>query len=425
MREDFLHYIWRYQKFNIPSAKTVTGLPVQIIKPGFGHTNAGPDFLQAKVKIGDVEWAGAVEIHIKASDWNRHRHQNDAAYQNVILHVVWTADEAILHPDGTEIPTLELKNCVNLNLLNSYKNLVESNNEIACASQWPEVDSMYKTEMLERVLVERLNEKAEKASVFFEHSGQNWEEVSYFMLLSAMGFKVNQHPFERLATILPYSLIKKIKHHPALLEAALFGAAGFLTQDFEEEYPNQLKKDWQFLQHKHHQMLSTTMELHEWRFLRLRPANFPTIRIAQLAALLHKLPFLFDAFVLDLDPKKLQNEFKVTPNHYWEKHFQFDKPTQTKNKQPGQSSIQLLLLNTIPPLLAFYAKSIGEEKYIEQAIQFLGTLKSENNFITRKFQDLGSTIRTSFDSQAYIQLHNAHCNPKKCLSCSVGISIMK
>lgn len=200
---------------------------------------------------------------------------------------------------------------------------------------------------------------------------------------------------------------------------------GFCQMIFEDEYPNQLRKDWQFLQHKHHQMLSTTMELHEWRFLRLRPANFPTIRIAQLAALLHKLPSLFDAFVLDLDPKKLLNEFKVSPNTYWDTHFQFDKPAQAKSKKIGQTSIQLLLLNSIAPLLAFYAKSIGEEKYIEQAIQFLGTLKAEKNFITRKFEDLGSTIKTSFDSQAYIQLHNAYCNPKKCLSCSVGIAIMK
>lgn len=425
MREDFLHYIWRYQKFDSSDLKSVDDIPVQVIKTGLLHANAGPDFQQAKLKIGDVEWAGAVEIHVKASDWNRHQHQNDPNYENVVLHVVWKADKEILHPDGTAIPTLELKNRVDLDLLHSYKRLLDAPEEIACEHHWQEVDELYKSEMRERVLVERLYEKSEKARNHFDEVRQDWEELSYFLLLSSMGFKVNQHPFERLATVLPYSFVRKIKHHPALLEAAFFGAAGFLEEDFVEEYPNQIKKDWQFLQHKHAKELNSVMKKHEWRFLRLRPANFPTIRLAQLTQLIHQLPSLFDAFVLDLDSKKLLKDFTVSPNTYWENHFQFEVESKTKSKKIGSTSIQVLLINIIPPLLAFYAKNVGEEKYIDLAIQFLQELKAEKNFITKKYQELGASIQSAFDSQAYIQWHNSYCMPKKCLSCSVGLSILK
>ncbi len=425
MREEFLHYIWRYQKFNSSDLKTVENIPVQVIKTGMSHNNAGPDFQQAKIKIGEVEWAGAVEIHIKASDWNRHKHQRDPNYEGVILHVVWKADEKILHPDGTAIPTIELKNRVDLELVHSYKRLVNAPEEIACTPHWPLVDEMYKSEMRERVLVERLFDKSEKARKHFETVKYDWEEISYFMLLSAMGFKVNQHPFERLATVLPYAFVKKIKHHPALVEAALFGAAGFLDQPYADDYPNKLITDWQFLQHKHSAVVDTTMQKHEWRFLRLRPANFPTVRLAQLAQLLCQLPTLFSAFVLDLDTEKLIEDFKVSPHAYWKNHFQFDVESKDKSKKIGGSSIKVLLINTIPPLLAFYAKSVGDDTYIDKAIKFLNELKSEKNFITKKYQALGASLRSAFDSQAYIQLHNAYCMPKKCLSCSVGLSILR
>jgi hypothetical protein len=425
MKEDFLHYIWRYQKFDSSDLTTVDAVPVQVIKTGVSHMHAGPDFQQAKIKIGEVEWAGAVEIHIKASDWNRHQHQNDPNYENVVLHVVWKADKQILHPDGTAIPTLELKNRVDLELLHSYKRLIDAPEEIACAPQWPEVDEMYKAEMREKVLVERLYEKSEKARKHFDEVKHDWEELSYFMLLSAMGFKVNQHPFERLATVLPYSFVKKIKHHPALLEAAIFGAAGFLDQAYVDEYPTRLKKDWRFLLHKHSEVLSSNMQQHEWRFLRMRPANFPTIRLGQLAQMIYQLPSLFDAFVLDFDAEKLIKDFNVNPNAYWESHFQFDAESQKKSKKIGASSIQVLLINTIAPLLAFYAKNVGEEKYIDHALKLLNNLKAEKNFITKKYQALGASVQSAFDSQAYIQMHNAYCIPKKCLSCSVGLSILK
>lgn len=425
MKEDFLHYVWRYQKFDAQHLKTTDGEAVQTIKTGFAHSNSGPDFQQAKVLIHEIEWNGAVEIHIKASDWNRHNHQHDPNYENVVLHVVWQNDKPIKHPDGTNIPTIELKDRVDYSLIDKYQALQSSRDEIPCAAQWAEVSSLHKSEMLEKVLVERLYQKSEKAKVHFEKGTQNWGQASYFMLLSAMGFKVNQHPFERLAEILPYGLVKKYSAQIFQLEALLFGASGFLAQDFVDEYPKQLKKEWEFLCHKHQATLGSGMHLQEWRFLRLRPANFATIRIAQLAQILHRIPSLFDAFVIDLDVKRIQKQLHVTVSDYWMNHYQFDKESAFRKKKLGQNSIKTLVINCIPPLLALYANSVGEEKYMDKAISLLNDLKAEKNYITKKYASLGEEIKSAFDSQAMIQLHNEYCQPKRCLSCSIGLSIMK
>ncbi|WP_375581088.1 DUF2851 family protein [Marivirga tractuosa] len=425
MKEDFLHYVWRYQKFDKNELETSDGASIKTIKTGFAHSNSGPDFQQAKILIDEMEWNGAVEIHIKSSDWNRHHHQTDPNYENVVLHVVWKNDEPIKHLDGSRIPTVELKDRVNYDLIKKYQKLQSSPDEIPCAGQWTEISDLYKSEMLEKALVERLHQKSEKAKSHFEQGSQNWDQASYFMLLSAMGFKVNQHPFEHLAEILPYQLIKKYSSSIFQLEALLFGASGFLVQDFEDEYPTKLKKEWEFLKHKHIATLGSGMHLHEWRFLRLRPANFPTIRLAELAQILNVFPSLFDTFVIDLNLKILQKRFKVKVSDYWLNHYQFDKESKFRNKQFGQNSIKTLIINCIPPLLALYANSVGEEKYMDKAIGLLNDLKAEKNYITKKFEDLGEDLKSAFDSQAMIQLHNEYCQPKKCLDCSIGLSILK
>lgn len=425
MKEDFLHYLWRYQKFDKNELKTIDGARVQTIKTGFAHSDAGPDFQQAKILIDEMEWNGAVEIHIKSSDWNRHNHQQDPNYENVVLHVVWKNDKAILHPDGSKIPTIELKDKVDFDLIEKYQNLQSSQDEIPCAGHWPAVSDLHKSEMQEKALVERLYQKSEKAKMNFDLGAQNWEQASYFMLLSAMGFKVNQHPFEHLAEILPYQILKKYSSSIFQVEALLFGAAGFLEYDFEDEYPNQLKKEWQFLNHKHQAILGSEMNRTEWRFLRLRPANFPTIRLAELAQIVNSFPSLFDTFVIDLNLKNIQKQLKVKVSDYWMSHYQFDKKSKFRKKQLGANSIKNIVINCIPPLLALYANSVGEEKYMDKAIALLSDLNAENNYITKKFSSLGEEIRSAFDSQAMIQLHNEYCQPKKCLDCSIGLSLLK
>lgn len=425
MKEDFLHYVWRYQKFDSTDLKTTDGALIKTIKTGFAHAHAGPDFQQAKILIDEMEWNGAVEIHIKSSDWRRHQHQADPNYENVVLHVVWKNDEPIKHPDGSKIPTIELKGRVDYHLIEKYQKLQISQDEIPCAGHWTEIKTLHKSEMMEKALVERLYQKSEKAKIHFEAGTQDWDQVAYFMLLSAMGFKVNQHPFERLAEILPYKMIKKYSSTIFQLEALLFGMSGFLEKDFKEEYPKQLKREWEFLKHKHQGVLVNEMHRHEWRFLRLRPANFPTIRLAELTQILHVFSSLFDAFVIDMDLKTIQKGLKVKVSNYWLNHYQFDKESKICNKQLGQNSIQSIIINSIPPLLALYANSVGDEKYMDKAIKLLNDLKAENNYITKKFSDLGEEIKSAFDSQAMIQLHNEYCQTKKCLACSVGLSILK
>ncbi|WP_340153261.1 DUF2851 family protein [uncultured Marivirga sp.] len=424
MKEDFLHYVWRYQKFNKIDLETTDGGLVKTIKTGFAHHNSGPDFQHAKILVDEMEWNGAVEIHIKSSDWNRHHHHHDPNYENVVLHVVWQNDKPIQHPDGSKIPTIELKDRVDYTLIEKFEKLQNSQDEIPCAGHWFEVSDLHKSEMLEKVLVERLHRKSEKAKTHF-FGTQNWDQASYFMLLSAMGFKVNQHPFEHLAEILPYSLIKKYRANVFQLEALLFGCSGFLNSSFEDSYPNQLKKEWEFLKHKHHATLGSPMNVHEWRFLRLRPANFPTIRLAELAQILHIFPSIFDSFVIDLNLKSIQKRMKVKVSDYWLNHYQFDKESKFRKKQLGENSIKTLIINCLPPLLALYANSVGEEKYMDKAIQLLNGIKAEKNYITKKFSDLGEEITSAFDSQAMIQLHNDYCQPKKCLDCSIGLSILK
>ncbi|SMG39257.1 Protein of unknown function [Marivirga sericea] len=425
MKEDFLHYVWRYQKFDKSDLVSTDGSKVKTINAGFGHTHAGPDFQQAKVFIDDIEWNGAVEIHIKSSDWNRHKHQLDPSYENVILHVVWQNDKPIQHPDGSNIPTIELKNRVDYSLIEKYQQLKSSKDEIPCTKHWIQTSDLFKIEMFEKVLVERLHQKSNKVKKHFEEVCQDWDQASYFMLLSAMGFKVNQHPFERLAEVLPFSLLKKYSSSIFQLEALLFGAAGFLSQDFEDDYPNELRQEWQFLKHKHKSVFSGEMNAHEWRFLRLRPANFPTIRIAELAQILHISPSLFDAFVINMDLKVIQKKLRATLSDYWLNHYQFDRQSKFRLKQLGQTSLKTLIINCIPPLLALYAKSIGEDKYMDKAITLLNDIKAEKNYITKKFTVLGKETKSAFDSQAMIQLHNEYCQPKKCLDCSIGLSIFK
>ncbi|WMN07095.1 DUF2851 family protein [Marivirga arenosa] len=425
MKEDFLHYVWRYQKFDNKNLLTTQKLSLKIIKTGFPHTDSGPDFKQAKIRIDDIEWNGAVEIHIKSSDWNRHEHQHDESYQNVVLHVVWQNDLAIHHPDGSLIPTLELKDRIDIDLIEKYNQLQKSKDHIPCASQWPKVDSILKSQMFEKALVERLLNKSEKAKSMFENEVQDWEQASYFMLLSAFGFKVNQYPFERLAELLPYQIIKKYRSSVFQLEALLFGAAGFLEFDFRDEYPNQLKNEWHFLRHKHAEVFQKELKFLEWKFLRLRPANFPTIRIAQLAQIFHLFDSLFEAFVIETNAKILLKRLKVGVSDYWMNHYQFDKLSTSKNKQLGANSIKIVVINTIPPLLASYANSIVEEKYMDKALSILKELKPENNYITKKFTVINTEFNSAFDSQAAIQLHNEYCQPKRCLDCTIGLSLLK
>lgn len=419
MKEAFLHYVWQYQQFESNNLETVDQEVLRVLKTGFHNTDAGPDFLEAKLKIGSLEWSGAVEIHVCSSDWYRHGHDNDPNYQNVVLHVVWEDDQPISYADKRKIPTIVLKNKVSLGLIHYYEELIKSRAEIACANSWPAHNPFIVKQMLESSLVERLHQKSLKATTYFAYTRDDWEATTYYMLLSAFGFKVNAHGFERLAYLLPYELIRKYKTQAEVLEVLFFGVAGFLEEQVKGSMKQKMKKEWEYLRHKH--KLDSIMAKHEWNFLRLRPANFPTTRLSQVVALMQNIESLFQSFVLHANVASLKRSLKLKGRDIWH----MENPDQIIWTRIGEQSIHHLIMNVCSPMLALYAKKLDDISFMEKAFNILEELKPEDNKITRKYTQLGEHLKSAYESQAFLQLYSSYCQPKRCLNCKVGLAIMK
>jgi hypothetical protein len=424
MKESFLHFIWQLQYFHKTNLTTCEGDELQIIFPGILNSDAGPDFSNAKIRIGNIEWFGNIEIHVKSSEWYQHAHQNDPSYLNIILHVVWSNDKNILHNDGTPIPTIELKGRVEENLIIKYSTMVNSPEVIPCHQQLPYISDIHKTTMLDRVLTRRMENKALEVNKILKRNNFDWEETAYQMLARNFGFKINSDPFLMLSQSIPIKILLKHSNNQRQIEALLFGQAGFLEQNFNDEYPALLKKEYTFLSHKY--MLSAgKLSEFQWKFLRIRPANFPTVRIAEFASLIYKIPNLFSSFIEFEDPEQIYKLLDLSLFEYWDDHYYFDKKVVKKKKKIGRASIENIILNTIVPILVCYAKEKDNNEYIERAISFLESLPAENNRITRLWGTEGLSVDNAFDSQALIELYNNFCKRKNCLNCTIGINILK
>ena len=420
MKEQVLHFIWEHQYFKITKAVTLEGLPIQVIKPGKPHINSGPDFEQAKLFIGDVEWNGDVEIHVNSSAWNTHKHQLDRAYNKVVLHVVWVDDKPVFRQDGTRLPTLVLAPLVDKSILLKTENLLNTIEPIPCATQLPSVENIIITNEINRAFVKRLERKANVITKELINTKGNWEEVAYQSLMRQMGMKINSEAFYELALIIPYSLIRKYTKSVFKLEALLFGASGLLGMNSKDEYVLKLKNEYDFLVHKH--KMYRGMSLEQWKFLRLRPANFPTLRLAQAAALLADASSLFALFIENSDTIKLTN-FKVS--EYWETHYRFGVLAKKKMPTFGHASLDLLLINVVAPLLTAYGKSIDEPLYVEKALNLLSGLKPEKNKIISKWEEFIPKAVNAGETQGLIELYNENCRSKKCLSCGIGFNLIK
>lgn len=423
MQESFIHFLWKFQYFDKYHLTTVHAEPIQVLHPGNPNTDAGPDFNHARIMVDGIEWAGNVEIHIKSSDWIAHEHHTNKAYDNVVLHVVWQADRDIYRNDGTLIPTLELANKANLNLLNRYKFLLESQDSIPCASQFNAVGDIYKMQALDKALMQRLQQKAAFVKELLLFNQNDWEATTYQLLARNLGFKINSEPFLALAKALPLKLLQKHSHDLLQMEALLFGQAGFLEGEYEDAYRQSLQKEYAFLCHKYG-LSSARLPLHMWKFLRLRPANFPTLRIAHLAALLQKHKNIFTHFIHSKSLKDITALFTITPSLYWQTHYIFDKSTKA-TVQMGKTNQENILINTVVPLLVCYAKEKGNHMFLEKAIEYLENLPAEDNQITRLWQQQNLVVKTAFDSQASIELYNHFCTQKRCLTCPVGVSLLR
>lgn len=424
MNEFFLHYIWQFQYFDKKDLRCSTGEAITVINPGLRNTHSGPDFHDAKLKIDAIEWVGSVEIHIQSSGWREHRHHDDAAYENVVLHVVWEENEKILRRDGTHIPTLELRYRVASSFLLQYKRIVHSHHKIPCAGAIHTVPDVVRVSMLDKALMARLETKARTILQTLEKNNGDWQETCYQTLARNFGFKVNSDPFEQLARALPYKILMKHADRLEQMEALIFGQAGYLRETIQDPYYMLLKREYTLLQTKY-KLGQRRMNPAQWRFLRLRPANFPTIRLAQFASVLHHQKHLFSNIMSTASWKSLAPAFSVKPSAYWLHHYQFFKEQKKEIPALGRMSIENIVINSIAPLLVAYGKAKDDQRYVDRGVKLLQETSAEDNSISQAWQTLGLKSTTAFDSQALIELHNSFCIRRRCLDCNIGSFLLR
>lgn len=418
MREAILHHIWKTGRFDHQNLKTTTGIPVSIINKGFHNHDAGPDFMNAKIKIDSTLWAGHVEMHIKASDWIKHKHQNDKAYNNVILHVVMDADKDIQNQQGQSIPTLALRTHIEESHLEKHDQLLSSLSWIPCERLF---DTEAKTKLplfKESLLIKRLYRKYSDIRSLLDQTSQNWEEVLYRMVLRYMGMKVNGEAFIMLSEKMPLKLILKCES-VFEKESILFGQAGLLNG--RDEYFQKLSKEYIHLKSKYG---LTPMTGVEWKFARLRPANFPTIRISQIASLYQAHPSLFNDTIHAEDIKEIRARLDLFASQYWDTHYLPEKVSTFRQKKIGKAMQDSLLINVFIPLIYAYGEFTQNELFRERAVSFLELVKAENNSIIRRWKELEIKSKSAADSQALIELKTNLCDAHKCLDCQIGQHII-
>lgn len=417
MTEQLLQFVWQFQYFNKSDLFTSNGEALQIINCGTHNSNQGPDFLNAKIKIADTVFAGSIEIHINASEWNTHKHSADENYKNVILHVVWQEDKNL----QLSFPSLELYSRVSNIMLEKYETLMNERQFIPCQKHIQQISEISFTAWKERLLIERLQEKATYVQQKLEKNNHHWEEVFWQLLAKNFGFKINSDAFENIATSVPLNILGKHKNQLHQLEAILMGQAGLLTQNFTDDYAVMLKKEYLFLKMKY-SLADIYIPVY---FLRMRPANFPTIRLSQLAMLVHKSHHLFSKIKEAETIKQVESLFDVQANDYWHYHYTFEEENTFKKKSLGKQMIQNIIVNTVLPVLYAYGWYNNAEAYKDKALLWASQLLPEKNNITEGFKALGVSNKSAYDSQALIQLKNNYCNKKRCLQCAVGNSILK
>ncbi len=423
MNEKLLHFIWKFRLFNTGELYTTAGEKIELVHPGVHNSDSGPDFENARIKIGKTLWAGNVEIHLSAGDWFIHKHNNDEAYNNVILHVVnESGGKQVVRKDGKPIPTLELKNRINPATLSRYQELAKRRTWIPCQPFFNTVDSFAVDSFLERLLIERLESKVERIILLLRESGNDWENVMFQTIAQYLGASVNKEPFLMLAKSLPVNVWAKHQNDLLQIEALVFGQAGFLEEKYDDEYPNQLRKEYLYLKRLHHLQ---PMQKHLWKFLRLRPSNFPTVRLAQLAALMHKDYKLFSGVVNAKDSKEIHRFFNVQASGYWQTHFQFDKPSEKVKAHLGSSMKDVLLINAVVPVLFAYGKYKDDESYCDKALKLLENCKAETNSIITGFKNLNKVSANACQTQSLLQLKKEYCDNFRCLDCGIGSQILK
>ncbi len=422
IKEELLHYLWQHQFFNKNDLFTQTGEKIEIVHPGSLNKHSGPDFFNAQVRLDNLLWVGNVEIHCNSSDWYKHQHQDDKAYTKLILHVVWKHDREVYRSDGSLLPVLVLNGRVKKKLIDQYDQMLSSMSWVPCANLLDSVPSIYIEQMLNRMAIERLERKADRIQQLLKLHKNDWESVFYQLLARAFGFKVNALPFELLAVHTPFKLVRKCNHSKIKLSALLFGQAGFLESQSLDEYHEKLKGEYQFLKRLFH---LKPMDASLWKFLRMRPSNFPTRRIAQFIELYFQQSKLFAQVQRSSSILDLKDLFEIELDQYWFKHYHFGKQLRKGEvKKLGSISKEILIINVIVPMLFCWQK-VHAKSEPEEVLRILEQLAAENNSIIRGWRSVGLKIENAFDSQAALELKQAFCMSKKCLQCTIGSKLLR
>ncbi len=415
MQEALLHYIWKNSLFEQVEYIADTGEKIKIIEPGIHNHDSGPDFTNAKIKIDGTIWAGNVEIHTQASEWYSHNHHSDNNYNNVILHVVASNNKACFNSKGRQIPSIIIT--ADEIIESRYKELIESKNAIPCSNSVYKIDSTRKSLWLSALAVKRLEQKSNYFNELLSYTKNSWEEALFIHLARSFGLKTNALPFELLAKSIS---LKYLITHPGNTlrnEALLFGQAGFLEEDPLDEYQSKLKKEYEFHRNKYD---LKTIDKQLWKFMRLRPMHFPTIRIAQLSDLLSKRSNLLSQTLDCNHITELYSLYGCGVRDYWKNHFTFGKESSPCKKDLGINTLNVIIINTVVPLLFVYGNSKNRNNIKEKAIYFLEQIPPETNRITKMWKKLDLILKNAAESQALIELTESYCAKKHCLNCQIG-----
>lgn len=420
MNEGLLQYIWKNSLFNPATLVSTEREPVMVIFPGAHNHNAGPDFLEAKIKIGTTFWAGNIELHMRTSDWHKHRHDINPDYQNIILHVVYEDDEPLA---GASFPTLELKDHIEQAVIERYQKLMSLDKTVPCATQLNSIPELVWNTWLDRMLAERWEQRLDEWHLLWLQANNDWRTLLYYRLAANFGFHVNRDAFLELALSIPLNVLVKHRNNLVQTEALLFGQSGLLSSGTQDGYMQELEKEYHFLRRKYQ---LTPMVAHRWKFLRLRPYNFPTIRIAQFAMLVHRSVELFAQLMEIKKAKDLLPLLDIHASTYWDHHYRFGEYTEDKQmKHLGKDAIFNIMINTVAPMQYLYARLQGKSSLHENSLNLLQSIKAEHNKITRAWEDVGVKAKDAAQSQALLQLFNEYCSSKNCLNCAVGNRLVR
>jgi hypothetical protein len=421
MTESFLHFLWKYRLYS-KELYISTGESLVVSHPGQYNSDSGPDFFDARISIGNTRWAGNVEIHLRSSLWVSHGHNHNKAYDGIILHVVYNDDLPLKDVNGKLVPCLELRHFIDARLFLQYETMLASKNWIPCASLFNDVPAITLTSWLERLVVSRLEKKVKAIENLFDYNTRNLEETFYQWMARSFGFKTNAQPFEMLARSLPHRLLMRHGFNPLQIEALIFGQSGMLNEKHKDEYPCRLQSEYLFLKQKYNLI---SLDPHIWKFMRLRPVNFPCIRLAQWAALLSRTQLLLSTFINTEKVENLIVLLNVEPDSYWIDHYRFGKLSEHRLKPLGLRSAELIVINTLIPFLFFYGRQSGEQSFNDKSLSLLLQLPPENNSIIKKWSELGYKATNASDSQALLELKNSYCRLKNCLNCAIGVSVIR